>query len=123
MQNASFEKVRKFPVQDATKPSLTLNSHRKALATEIGGHFSSECTDLVRQLLNYKCARVGGGDASVMRLVFTRRWWGILSMATQRAVSLNLQGGSWAPVLGLTQPCEEELLCGVVCPSHESRMR
>ena len=91
------------------------------LASEIG--FSEECTELVRRLLNYKCTRAGGGDASLLRLVYSRRWWGILSMSVQRAVSLNLQGGSWTPVLGLSSPCEEELLCGVVCPPHESRMR
>ena len=44
-------------------------------------------------------------------------------MAVQRAVSLNLQGGNWVPVLGLGQPCEEELLCGVVCPPRDSSMR
>ena len=77
----------------------------------------------MRRILNYKCARAGGGDASLMRLAYSRRWWGILSMSVQRAVSSNLQGGNWTPVLGLAQPCEEELLCGVVCPPHESRMR
>ena len=93
------------------------------LASEIGGRFSEECTDLVRKLLNNKCTRASEGDAFLLRLVYARRWWGILSMAVQRAVSLNLQGGNWVPVLGLEQPCEEELLCGVVCPPRDSRMR
>ena len=107
-------------------PELAQESSRHKfliLASEMGGRFSEECTDLVRKLLNHKCTAVGGGDTTLLRLVYSRRWWGILSVAVQRAIALNLLGGNWAPVLGIVQPSEEELLCTAVCPPCESRMR
>ena len=107
-------------------PELAVDGARHkilVLASEVGGRFSEECTDLVRQLLNLKCARASEGDQTLLRLAYARRWWGILSMAVQRAVSANLHGGDWMPVLGPAHPGEEELLCGVVCPPCESRMR
>ena len=44
------------------------------LASETGGRFSEECTELMRKLLNHKCTRASEGESSVMRLVYSRRW-------------------------------------------------
>ena len=117
--NARRDKAAAYPelAQDGVRHKFLV------LASEVGGRFSQECTDLVRQLLLHKCAGSDGSEATLRRLVYSRRWWGILSMAVQRAVSSNLHGDRWCAVLGLSQPSAEELLCGVVCPPDESRMR
>ena len=93
------------------------------LSTEVGGRFSSECVDLVRQLVNLKAQQTSADDCKLLRLVYFRRWWGILSIAAQRAVALNLLGGDWAPAIAWHAPSDEELLCATIVPPSASRLR
>ena len=93
------------------------------LASEVGGRFSEECVDLVRKLLNFKCDSSNATDKKVFRLLYSRRWWGILSMSVQRAVASNLYGGDWAKIIGPEELTLEDLLCSALAPPHESRMR
>ena len=93
------------------------------LGSEVGGRFSHECVDLVRQLINNKAQHLGDIDTKAFRLIYARRWWGILSVAVQRAVASNLLGGNWMPSIPLSPPSMEELLCATVVPPATSRMR
>ena len=93
------------------------------LGTEVGGRFSEECVDLVRLCVNLKAQRLADGDSKLFKLIYHRRWWGILSIAAQRAVALNLHGGDWAPAIPLDAPSSEELLCATITAPAESRMR
>ena len=74
-------------------------------------------------LISLKAQHLGDADARAFKMVYFRRWWGILSIAVQRAVALNLQGGDWTPSIALAQPSEEELLCTTIVPPLESRLR
>ena len=107
-------------------PELVHESARHkflVLATEVGGRFSEECIDLVRKLVSAKGRTLNDTNSGLIKLIYSRRWWGILSMAAQRAVALNLLGGPWAPLCEWAEPTEEELLCCPECPPVESRMR
>ena len=107
-------------------PELVLPSARHkflVLASEVGGRFSEECVNLVPQLVNNKASNLSASDSKLFRLAYTRRWWGILSMAVQRAVAANLLGGSWMPACDWCEPSEEELLTVGTIPPPDSRLR
>ena len=93
------------------------------LGSEVGGRFSEECVDLVKKLVVLKTRSAPLESSKVLKLIYFRRWWGILSVAVQRAVAMNLLGGDWAPAMSLWPPTEEELLCATVVPPAETRMR
>ena len=93
------------------------------LGTEVGGRFSEECVSLVRQLIDNKARHLSADDSKLFKLIYYRRWWGILSVATQRAVAMNLLGGDWAPAIALHTPSAEELLCATIAAPAESRLR
>ena len=94
-----------------------------ALGSEVGGRFSEECIDLVKQLLTLKTQFAPAEVSNLLKPLYFRRWWGILSVAVQRAVAMNLLGGDWAPAIALCPPPEEELLCATVVPPTGTRMR
>ena len=77
----------------------------------------------MRKLVNYKCDRFGEGDKKLFKLLYSRRWWGILSMSVQRAVASNLHGGDWAGMLGIMEPSAEELLRAAIVPPQVPRLR
>jgi len=107
-------------------PELVAESARHkflVLASEVGGRFSEECIELVNKLLHAKCGHTQGQERKLLKLIYHRRWWAILSTAVQRAVALNLLGGDWAPTCEFVLPCEEELLCAAVVPPESTRMR
>ena len=116
---ARHDKAVTYPelVQDGARHKFLVH------ATEVGGRFSEECIDLVRKLIHAKAQALNGIASRVIKLSYSRRWWGILSMATQRAVTSNLLGGDWAPVCEWAEPSEEELLCALECSPIASRMR
>jgi len=108
-----------------TYPELVRESacHNFLLSsTEIGRFVSEECVDLVRKLVDFKARGVSVDDSQLFKLIYWRRWWGILSMATQRAVAMNLLGGDWAPTIAFHTPSNEELLCTTIPAPSESRM-
>ena len=78
---------------------------------------------MVKMLINFKAQNLSDGDARAFKMVYFRRWWGILSIAVQRAVALNLLGGDWTPSIAMVEPSEEELLCTTIVPPLESRPR
>ena len=107
-------------------PELVVPSARHkflVLASEVGGRFFEECVHLVRQLVSNKAHNLNDSDTKLFRLMYTRRWWGILSVAVQRAVAANLLGGDWAPACGWYEPSEEELLTTCTIPPPDSRLR
>ena len=93
------------------------------MACELGGRFSEECLDLIHRLVTLKAQRSGEADGRLIKLLYSRRWWCILSLAAQRAVASNLLGGDWAPLFCVVAPSDEELLSSAVFPPAESRMR
>ncbi len=86
------------------------------LAAEVGGRFAPEAADLVRHLVAVAADRAPPPLKRTFRLIYHRRWWGILSMAVQRAISLNLLGedGLVAPVCDV--PSLEVLMSAVEAP-------
>ena len=120
----TFAKARRDKID--TYPELANATARHkflVLGSEVGGRFSSECVDLVHQLVELKARHASDEDCKLVKLVYFRRWWGILSVAVQRAVSMNLLGGDWAPAIALEAPSDEELLCATIVPPSEPRMR
>ena len=109
-----------------TYPELANNNARHkflVLGTEVGGRFSVECVELVHKLIEFKARHLSDEESQLFKAIYSRRWWGILSVATQRAVAMNLLGGNWAPTIALYTPSSEELLCATIATPNESRMR
>ena len=83
--------------------------HFLVLASELGGRFSDEGRELVLRLAQEKSRNQPPALRGSLLQAYFRRWWGLLSIAVQRAVAQNLLGvvelGSLAPLPGL-----EELL-------------
>ena len=57
------------------------------LITEVGGRFSEECIDLVRKCVDLKAQHLSDSDNRLFKLIYHRRWWGILSVSLQKAVA------------------------------------
>ena len=57
-------------------------------AAEVGGRYNDEVVDLVRQLVAHRASLFAPCLRQSMRVILARRYWGILSVATQRAVAL-----------------------------------
>ena len=56
-------------------------------ATEVGGRCNDQLIDLVRQLARHKASTFARPLRASMHTILARRFWGILSVATQRAVA------------------------------------
>ena len=56
-------------------------------AAEVGGRCNDELVDLVRRLAQHKASLFAPALRQSMRSILSRRYWGILSVATQRAVA------------------------------------
>ena len=103
---ARQDKGRTYPEFEAHTDRIEF----KTLAAEIGGRFSEECLDLVRRLVEHRSRQAPPALRGSFYVIFSRRWWGILSMAVQRAVAANLVGADW-PLIGMApQPDLEELM-------------
>ena len=70
----------------------------------------------MRQLVTATADRAPPPLKRTYRLIYHRRWWGILSMAVQRAIAMNLLGedGRMVPICG--EPSLEVLLSMVEAP-------
>ena len=62
------------------------------LASEIGGHCSSECHALIKQLANARANLHQESTRTTAKAMYTRRWYAILSVGIQKAVAANLSG-------------------------------
>jgi len=69
------------------------------LAALTGGRFSDESAQVVRSLVQQKCAAAPPLLRGTIRQGFSQRWWQILSCAVQRASVACLQE-SFPPVAG-----------------------
>ena len=56
-------------------------------AAEVGGRYNDEVVELVRALVSHKAMTFAPALRQSMRVILARRYWGILSVATQRAVA------------------------------------
>ena len=56
-------------------------------AAEVGGRYNDEVVSLVRELVAAKASLFAPMLRRSMRVILSRRYWGILSVATQRAVA------------------------------------
>ena len=56
-------------------------------ASEVGGRCNDQLTDLVRQLARHKASTFAPVLRDSIRTILARRFWGIISVATQRAVA------------------------------------
>ena len=95
-----FDQARKDKA--SAYPELASDTARHeflVLGNEVGGRFSKECVDLVKQLAILKTQSAPAGGSKVLKLIYFRRWWGILSVAVQRAVAMDLLGGDRAPAM------------------------
>ena len=54
-------------------------------ACEVGGRCNPESVDLVRALVLHRAATAAPASRASLRSCLARRYWGILSIATQRA--------------------------------------
>ena len=67
--------------------SQGLRVHFVVAAAEVGGRACEALIDLVRQAARHKATQFAPKLRGSMRTVLTRRFWSILSVATQRAVA------------------------------------
>ena len=67
--------------------SQGLRVHFVVAAAEVGGRACEALIDLVRQAARHKATQFAPKLRGSMQTVLTRRFWGILSVATQRAVA------------------------------------
>ena len=93
------------------------------LACEVGGHLSSECHDLLGQLVTYKAAAQPEHLRPFVKGMYRRRWYGMISCAIQRAVAWNLSGAG-DPKFEMLHPVPdyEELCATCVWSPEVSRM-
>ena len=62
------------------------------LAAEVGGRWGEECQRFVRQLLRLRVQRAPATLRATAAQGWARRWWGLLSVAVQRAVASTALG-------------------------------
>ena len=98
------------------------------LAVETGGRFCDNCTRLFRELVEHKIRSEPRVLQRSMQLMYTRRWWGILSVAVQVAVGSTLVpetlfgAGSTRLIHSFALPSLEELVGGHREPPVVSRL-
>ena len=80
---ARLDKARKYPELIAANERVEF----LVLGAEVGGRFSPECVDLVQQLISFRAQQEAFLLRGSFSVAFFRRWWGILSIACQRAVA------------------------------------
>ena len=69
------------------------------LAAEVGGRWGEECQRFVRQLLRLRVQRAPATLRATAAQGWARRWWGLLSVAVQRAVASTALGVWTMPAL------------------------
>ena len=111
-EGARRDKRRAYPELVAASDRL----HFVILATEVGGRFSPEASSLVSDLVTVAAAKCAPLLQRSFRLIYYRRWWGLLSIAAQRAVARNLLGFDGLDMAPCGVPSLEVLLSIVEAP-------
>ena len=99
------------------------------LAAETGGRFCKNSVGLMRELVAQKALSQPPALQRSASLMFTRRWWGILSVAVQYAVASTLVpeaifgAGETRLLRTYPSPSLEELVGGHRVPPLVSRLR
>ena len=79
------------------------------LEARIGGRWNAESLTFVRRLVRFRARRAPPALRTAAAAGWSRRWWGLLGVALQRALRSTLLGDDWrAP------PCSAELPLGEV---------
>ena len=80
-------------------------------ASEVGGRCNDQMIDLVRQLARHKASTFAPPLRASMRTILARRYWGIISVATQRAVAQCVSPELGAPTAAVFPLPDLETLC------------
>ena len=94
------------------------------LACETGGRWSKEVSDLVGALTTYKSEQCSRALQKSTKLLYTRRFWQLLSVAAMKGITASLEGLGKIENSGafLQMPHFEEVLAGVDLPPEVSRL-
>ena len=65
------------------------------LGSEVGGRWNTEAQRFLRDLLRVRAQRAPPALRPAARAGWTRRWWGMLSVAVQQAVATTALGRAW----------------------------
>ena len=65
------------------------------LGSEVGGRWNTEAQRFLRDLLRVRAQRAPPALRPAARAGWTRRWWGLLSVAVQQAVATTALGRAW----------------------------
>ena len=81
----------------ATYPELRLGGGQRlcVLATEVGGRWSRDAHELVRQLVRVRALRAPPALRACASAAWPRRSWGMLSVAVQHAIGGTALGAPW----------------------------
>ncbi len=94
------------------------------LACETGGRWSKEVSDLVGALTTYKSEQCSRALQKSTKLLYTRRFWQLLSVAAMKGITASVEGLGEIEDSGafLQMPHFEEVLAGVDLPPEVSRL-
>ena len=85
---ARVDKAAKYPELHSSQSRFAF----LVLASEVGGHSSDECHDLLKQLARARADSHEENVRQAAKAMYLRRWYGILSVGVQKAVAANLSG-------------------------------
>ena len=91
-------------------------------AAEVGGRSNDELIGLVRELARHKASLFGRPLRATMRTILARRFWGILSVATQRAVAQCVSDEFDATTAAVFPLPDMETLCSGCAAPDVSRL-
>ena len=118
-QGAYNDKARNYPELCGEHSSFKF----LVLASEVGGHLSVECHELIRQLVKCRASYHAPHLRPFIKNMYKRRWYGIISCAIQRAIAWNIAGSGEVQFEPLHKlPDFEELCATCVDPPEVSRM-
>ena len=101
IQAARRRKQARFPELSSGGPHRLL-----VLACEVGGRWSDERVDLIRNLTAVRARRTAPAIRAAATTAWHRRWWGLLSIAQrQRAVAITAIGGIRPLLLRMSGRC------------------
>ena len=83
--------------KEATYPELRSEGPQRlvVLGSEVGGRFNSDAHGLLRDLVRVRACRAPPALRAAAASGWTRRWWSILSVAVQQAVTSTALGRPW----------------------------
>ena len=81
----------------ATYPELRSEGPQRlvVLGSEVGGRFNGDAHGLLRDLVRVRACRAPPALRAAAASGWTRRWWSILSVAVQQAVTSTALGRPW----------------------------